>query len=43
MYGRRMKLSKPKTQKQCQENLTKSIKNPFILRKRKRRKKQIKH
>ena len=33
MYGRGKKLSKPKIQKQSEENLINSIGNPFILKK----------
>ena len=34
MYGRGKELSKPKTQKQSEENIVKSIRNPFILKKK---------
>ena len=37
VYGRGKKLSEPKTQKQSEENLINSIKNPFILKKEKKR------
>ena len=33
MYGRGKKLSKPKPQKQSEENIIKSIRNLFILKK----------
>ena len=39
MYGRRKKLNKSKTQKQSEENITSSIRNLFILKKRKEEKK----
>ena len=42
MYGRGKKLSKPKWQKQSEENIINSIRNPFILRKEKKENKKIK-
>ena len=33
MYGRRKKLSEPKAQKQFEENIIKSIRNIFVLKK----------
>ena len=41
MFGKRKKLSKPKTQKQSEENKINSIRNHFILKKKKKRKKEI--
>ena len=40
MYGRGKKLSKPRTQKESEENKINSIRNPLILKKKK--KKEIK-
>ena len=37
VYGRGKKLSKPKMQKQSGENIINSIRNPFILKKEKKR------
>ena len=42
VYGRRKKLSKPKTQKQSEENMTNNIRNPFILKQEKKAKKKLK-
>ena len=39
VYGRRKKLNKSKTQKQSEENITSSIRNLFILKKTKEKKK----
>ena len=36
MYGREKKIYKPKTQKQSEENITKSMINLFILKKEKK-------
>ena len=41
MYGRGKKLSKPKPQKQSEENIIKSIRNLFILKKEKKEIKDI--
>ena len=38
MYGRGKKRSKPKTQKDSEGKKTNSIRNPFLLKKRKKRK-----
>ena len=38
VYGRRRKLSKPKTHKQLEENKINSIRNPFILKKQQQQK-----
>ena len=38
-YGRRKRPSKPKTQKQSEENKINSIRNPFILKRKKKKKK----
>ena len=40
MYQRGKKLSKPKTQKQSEENLINRTRNPFILKKEKRKEKK---
>ena len=37
MYGRAKKLSKPKTQKQSEENIINSTGNLFILKKEKKK------
>ena len=42
MYERRKELSKPKTQKQSEENMTNNIRNPFILKQEKKAKKKLK-
>ena len=42
VYGRRKKLSKPKTQKQSEENMTNNLRNPFILKQEKKAKKKLK-
>ena len=40
MYQRGKKLSKPKTKKQSEENLINRTRNPFILKKEKRKEKK---
>ena len=41
VYGKGKKLSKPKMQKQSGENIINSIRNPFILKKEKKKKLKI--
>ena len=43
MYRSGKKLRKPKTQKKSEENKINIIRNPFILKKEKKRKKEIKY
>ena len=41
VYGREKKLGKPKTQKRSEENKINSIRNSFILKKKKRKKRKL--